>query len=135
MYVDADQTSELAQSNAWPSALQQAYADKSWAVSGSIQLSAEEIAERADRLLTRHMAHITHNKQMAINAVSSIASVLKVGILFVASVSAEQQCPSVRPALNIFVSVATNCMSSSNLELARQQTESRLLSMAQPTAA
>lgn len=63
----------------WQSALQQAYTDKSWAVSGRVQLSAEEVAERANRLLTYNVARTKDHNALSVDATKDVMSVLKVG--------------------------------------------------------
>ena len=70
---------DTGRSGMWDSALQQVYADKSWAASGSVQLSGEELAGRADRLLTCNMAHMADQNAVSVNTVKHMTSVLKVG--------------------------------------------------------
>lgn len=70
---------DTGRSGMWQCALQQVYADKSWAASGTVQLSGEELAERADWLLTCNVAHMASQNAVSVNAVKHMTSVLKVG--------------------------------------------------------
>lgn len=50
-------------------------------MSGSVHLSAVELADRADRLLTHHIVHMTDHDELSANAMKRIATLLKVGVM------------------------------------------------------